>query len=192
MSGIIIGGDDMPPGLRQLLSGALGGPPGGEEGNHFMPGDISILAERAVERKRTKKFLPGEFVRFRSPYGMGIRNTGPFVVISQMPTPITAHESNMNWDGQMFSSAQVDLIIGAIMRHHSQSEGVYREFYVWSGMMEKIDLDAEGLELERLGIEGADVPGKPFELMRNEDGPRKPRASRRASEDSPWLEDGES
>lgn len=178
----VIGGGDPPEGLKELL-GLMGE---GQQENVSVPGDIAMLAERAVERTRRNHFAPGEFVQMRAPDGLGIRNAGPYVVIRTLPEPISVHENSERWEAQTFSQTEADIVVGMIMRSGPQGDAAYREIYTWSGLLARYPLDEDGEEMAAIGREAANHPPKPAVKAAQEDVSPAVAAVRASLRQNPW------
>lgn len=178
----VIGGEGPPEGLKELL-GLMGE---GQQENVSVPGDIAMLAERAVERTRRNHFEPGEFVQMRAPEGLGIRNAGPYVVIRMLAKPISVHENSERWEAQTFSQTEADIVVGMIMRNGPQGKGAYREIYTWSGLLAPYELDEDGQRMAEIGRESANHPPKPAASIPAQNEPPAVAAVRASLRQNPW------
>lgn len=159
----ITGSGGRPPeGLEELLRLTIKEP----KVNVSVPGDISTLAERAAERIQRKSFKPGDFVQIRVPEGLGIRHSGPYVVIRTLEKPVLVHEHSSEWESNTFSHAESDMIVGMIMRTGPEGDSAYREVYTWSGLLTAYDLDADGVRMAEIGREAVNQGRK---VSREED-----------------------
>lgn len=180
---VIGGGGEPPEGLKEFL-GLVGG--GADEKNVSVPGDIAMLAERAVERNRRQRFEPGDFVQMRAPEGLGLRNTGPYIVIRVFEEPVSVHQGSSAWESHTFSHTDADVIVGMIMRSNPQGSSAYREIYTWSGLLAPYELNDDEQQMAEIGRESANHSPKPKQPEVVDDEAAAVAAVKPALRQNPW------
>lgn len=119
-----------------------------------IPGDFALLAERCADRQKQNTFTPGEFVQLRMPSGLGVRHTGPFVVVRTLHPPIQAATTTTDWLNSMYPHDQADIVLGMIIKSSDNAQA-YREIYGWSGNLIRYDLNALEREMADQGVKNS-------------------------------------
>lgn len=149
----VISGDDT-GGIEELLRHLHGDESSHDNSAMPIPGDFALLAERCADRQKQNVFTPGDFVQLRMPSGLGVRHTGPFVVVRTLHPPIQAASTTTDWLNSMYPHDQADIVLGMIIKGPDNAQA-YREIYGWSGNLIRYDLNALEQEMADQGVKNS-------------------------------------